>query len=63
MKDLVLGDVVEGVLEGPVGEGVNLGEATTDGRALVQIDPRALDALPAGAAVDHHVAACGEGIT
>mmetsp|Transcript_38608 Transcript_38608/g.64974 ORF Transcript_38608/g.64974 Transcript_38608/m.64974 type:complete len:400 (+) Transcript_38608:73-1272(+) len=57
VEDLVLGDVVEGVLEGPVGEGVNLGEATTDGRALIQVDPRALDALPAGAAVDHHVAA------
>mmetsp|Transcript_9659 Transcript_9659/g.22765 ORF Transcript_9659/g.22765 Transcript_9659/m.22765 type:complete len:259 (+) Transcript_9659:754-1530(+) len=52
---LVLGDVVEGVLEGPVGQGVALGEAAADGGVLELVDPGALESLPAGAAVDHAV--------
>mmetsp|Transcript_65970 Transcript_65970/g.148891 ORF Transcript_65970/g.148891 Transcript_65970/m.148891 type:complete len:350 (-) Transcript_65970:403-1452(-) len=58
--DLVLGDVVEGVLEGPVGQGVDLGQAAVHGRVLEEIDPRALEPLPAGPAVDHAV--CLEGL-
>mmetsp|Transcript_26389 Transcript_26389/g.57319 ORF Transcript_26389/g.57319 Transcript_26389/m.57319 type:complete len:294 (+) Transcript_26389:758-1639(+) len=57
VQDLVLGDVVEGVLKAPVGEGVDLGQATEDGGALVQVNVRALHPLPTGAAVEHDVAA------
>ena len=55
VRDLVLGNVIEGVLEGPVGEGVALGEAASDGGVLELVDPGALESLPAGAAVDHAV--------
>ena len=55
VRHLVLGDVVEGVLERPVRDRVALGQATADGRVLELVDPRALEPLPAGAAVDHAV--------
>mmetsp|Transcript_20589 Transcript_20589/g.60136 ORF Transcript_20589/g.60136 Transcript_20589/m.60136 type:complete len:217 (-) Transcript_20589:79-729(-) len=55
VRDLVLGDVVEGVLKGPVGDGVHLGQATADGRVLEQVDVGPLEALPPSPAVDHHV--------
>jgi hypothetical protein len=48
-------DVIEDVLEGPVGERVALGEAAANGRVLELVDPRALEALPARAPVDHAV--------
>ena len=52
---LVLGDVVEDVLERPVRERVALGEAAANRRVLELIDPGALEALPASAPVDHAV--------
>merc|ERR1719310_418249 len=47
VRHLVLGDVVEDILQSPVGERVALGEAAVDWRVLKLVDPRALKALPA----------------
>ena len=55
MGDIVLGDVVEGVLKGPVRKGIALGKASTNGGILKLIDPGALESLPTGPAVDHAV--------
>mmetsp|Transcript_154654 Transcript_154654/g.273158 ORF Transcript_154654/g.273158 Transcript_154654/m.273158 type:complete len:211 (-) Transcript_154654:501-1133(-) len=53
--DLVLGNVFESILQGPVSKWVALGQATTDGCILESVDPCTLETLPASAAVDHAI--------
>mmetsp|Transcript_40978 Transcript_40978/g.123627 ORF Transcript_40978/g.123627 Transcript_40978/m.123627 type:complete len:403 (+) Transcript_40978:376-1584(+) len=55
MRDIVLRNVIEGVLEGPVGQGVALGQPSADGSVLELVDPRPFESLPSGASVDHAV--------
>mmetsp|Transcript_21353 Transcript_21353/g.32549 ORF Transcript_21353/g.32549 Transcript_21353/m.32549 type:complete len:237 (+) Transcript_21353:2241-2951(+) len=52
---LVLGNVIKGILEGPVSDGIALGKSTSDGRVFELIDPRALESLPPGTSVDHAI--------
>jgi hypothetical protein len=52
---LVLGNVVEGIFQSPVGDGVALGEASTDGGVLELVDPSTLKSLPPCSSVDHAV--------
>mmetsp|Transcript_21986 Transcript_21986/g.47928 ORF Transcript_21986/g.47928 Transcript_21986/m.47928 type:complete len:208 (-) Transcript_21986:256-879(-) len=55
VRYLVLGNVIEGILESPVGERVTLGKSTADGGVLELIDPGTLESLPSRTAVDHAV--------
>mmetsp|Transcript_9173 Transcript_9173/g.13734 ORF Transcript_9173/g.13734 Transcript_9173/m.13734 type:complete len:237 (+) Transcript_9173:784-1494(+) len=55
--NLVLGNVIKGILEGPVSDGVALGKTTSDGRVFELIDPCALKSLPPGTSVDHAIGA------
>mmetsp|Transcript_13005 Transcript_13005/g.29900 ORF Transcript_13005/g.29900 Transcript_13005/m.29900 type:complete len:239 (+) Transcript_13005:627-1343(+) len=53
--DLVLGDVVKAVLEGPVRQGVDLRQSSADGGVLEQVDVSTLKTVIPPTAVDHHV--------
>mmetsp|Transcript_53260 Transcript_53260/g.80793 ORF Transcript_53260/g.80793 Transcript_53260/m.80793 type:complete len:422 (-) Transcript_53260:187-1452(-) len=55
VRDLVLGNVVEGIFKSPVGDGVALGESTSDGGVLEKVDPSTLESLPPCSSVDHAV--------
>ena len=58
-RDALCGRVVKAVLQGPVRQRVELGEAPADGRDLGDVDVGALRAVVPAAAVDHHVRAEG----
>mmetsp|Transcript_81129 Transcript_81129/g.148057 ORF Transcript_81129/g.148057 Transcript_81129/m.148057 type:complete len:211 (+) Transcript_81129:355-987(+) len=53
--NLVLGNVLEGVLQSPVGQWIALGQTSTNGGILKGVNPSPLKALPPGAAIDHAV--------
>mmetsp|Transcript_62296 Transcript_62296/g.114763 ORF Transcript_62296/g.114763 Transcript_62296/m.114763 type:complete len:211 (-) Transcript_62296:9-641(-) len=53
--NLVLGNVLESILQRPVGQGVALGQATANRCVLKGVNPGALESLPAGATVDHAI--------
>jgi hypothetical protein len=53
--NFVLGDVVEGVLKGPVGDGVALGKSSTNGGIFELVDRGTFKSLPSRSAVDHAV--------
>mmetsp|Transcript_39847 Transcript_39847/g.96159 ORF Transcript_39847/g.96159 Transcript_39847/m.96159 type:complete len:213 (-) Transcript_39847:190-828(-) len=53
--DVVLGDVIECILQSPVRQWVALGKTTTDGCILEQVDPCTFESLPPCTSVDHTV--------
>mmetsp|Transcript_71676 Transcript_71676/g.118697 ORF Transcript_71676/g.118697 Transcript_71676/m.118697 type:complete len:211 (-) Transcript_71676:457-1089(-) len=55
VRNLVLGNVLEGVLQCPVGEWIALGQTSANGGILEGVNPRPLEALPPGTAIDHAV--------
>mmetsp|Transcript_34870 Transcript_34870/g.80641 ORF Transcript_34870/g.80641 Transcript_34870/m.80641 type:complete len:267 (-) Transcript_34870:2-802(-) len=59
VQDLVFGDVVEGILEGPVGDGIALSQSSADGGVFELVDGGPLESLPPRASVHHAVGAQG----
>ena len=55
MRNVVLRNIIEGVLQGPIGKGVELRESFPNRGVLGQVDVCTFESLPTGTSVDHEV--------
>ena len=55
IRNVVLRNIIEGVLQGPIGKGVELRESFPNRGVVGQVDVCTFESLPTGTSVDHEV--------